>query len=513
MNSTHAVIATKLSDLGYTPSVKDLPALVAYAEEPESDDKLLLRALVRIGPNLSQACLPYLQTHARAAPLLLRAVGKSMRQTGSDLASLKRYFLPLLEATSARTRREAIVQLGKSCEVDTELEELLLAKLLAPHDDAEGRALTEALGKVGSHKAYEALHSAGAGRSAVIAARNAARGNACIAHEAPLPPDTLVAFRTRRGLERVLRTELRAVLNLLPEKTYPGLTLVRGLPSLAAALSLRTWVDIGLAHAEPRPNIADALRALAPGMTALTTGTATYRLDLPKMSRGALWAEVERLAQLSELKNDPKEALWELAIEPGVAVAVAWAKKLPDTRFSYRVADVPASSHPTIAAALAHVGGVEPGDVVWDPFVGAGLELAERAQRGPYAKLLGTDLSNDALTAARANLVHLAHVELRKGDALTFMPAAEHGRVTLILSNPPMGRRVRRDGDLADDLVHFVQHAANVLAVGGRLVWLSPFPEETAQAARRHGLDVESAFAVDLGGYDVELQRMVKRRA
>lgn len=504
----HSAILSKLSDLGYTPSVKDLPALVAYADEPESDDKLLLRALVRIGPNLAHACTPYLETHLRAAPLLLRAVGKSMRQTGSDAAALKRYFLPLLEANSPRTRREAIVQLGKSCEVDTELEDLLLAKLLAPHDDAERRALTEALGKVGSHKAYEALQRAGAGRSAVIAARNATRGNACIAHDAPLPPDTLVAFRTRRGLERVLRTELRAKLNILPEKTYPGLTLVRGIPTLAAALSMRTWVDIGLAHLAPRPNVADALRALAPAMGALTTGTATYRLDLPKMSRGALWAEVERLAELTELQNDPKEALWELAIEPGVAVAVAWAKAVPDTRFAYRVMDVPASSHPTIAAALAHIGGVQPDDVVWDPFVGAGLELAERAHLGPYARLIGTDLSNDALSAARANLVHLTNVDLRKSDALTHMP----GAVTLILSNPPMGRRVRRDGDLADDLVHFVQHASNVLAVGGRLVWLSPFPAETALAAKRYGLDVETAFAVDLGGYDVELQRIVKRR-
>lgn len=505
--SDHTAIRAKLADLGYTPSLKDLPALVAYADTPDADDKALLRALVRLGPALSKASLNYVETHLRAAPLLLRAAGKSMRQAGTDLGQLKLYFLPLLDAAAPRTRREAIVQLGKSCEVDAELEELLLKRLLTPHDDAERKALTEALGKVGSHKAYEALQTAGAGRSAVMAARNATRGNACILHESPLPAGALVAFRTRRGLERVLRTELRATLGLLPEKTYPGLTLVRGLPSLGAAMQLRTWVDVGLVVPEAGSKVGDALRLLEPLLCALTEGTPTYRLALPKMSRGALWSEVERLAQLSTLKNDPKEALWELAAEPGVSLVVAWAKRLDDARFAYRVADVPASSHPTIAAALAHMGGVRADDVVWDPFVGAGLELAERAQLGPYTQLIGTDLSNDALAAARANVAHLPRVELRKADALTHMPQG----VSLILSNPPMGRRVRRDGDLADDLVHFVQHASNVLVPGGRLVWLSPFPAETAQAARRFRLDLETAFAVDLGGYDVELQRMVKR--
>ena len=504
---THAAIRAKLADLGYTPSVRDVPALVAYAAEPDADDKAVLRALVRIGPALATAAATHVQTTPRVAPLLLRAIGKAGRQSGWKVAEVKRYFLPLLDSDEPRTRREAIVQLGKCCEVDAELEDLLLARLLNPHDDAERRALTDALGKVGSHKAYEALRASGHARGAVMASRNSARGDGGVALDVSLADSVLVAFRTRRGVERVLRTELRARFGLMPEKTYPGLLLVRGLVSLRAALELRTWVDVGIAHLAQRAELADALRALGPVLSAHSEGAATYRLDLPKASRGQLWAQVEKLATVSTLQNDPKAAVWELRSEPGLPLTVAWAKKIDDARFAYRVADVPASSHPTIAAALAHVGGADDGDKVWDPFVGAGLELAERARLGPYAKLMGTDLEHDALDAAEANLVGLRHLELNIGDSFRHDP----GPVHLIISNPPMGRRVRRDGDLAADLVGFLSHASKLLVPGGRLVWLSPFPEETAQAARARRLDLEMAFAVDLGGYDVELQRMIKR--
>jgi tRNA G10 N-methylase Trm11 len=79
--------------------------------------------------------------------------------------------------------------------------------------------------------------------------------------------------------------------------------------------------------------------------------------------------------------------------------------------------------------------------------------------------------------------------------------------VTLIISNPPMGRRVSRDGNLAPLLDAFLAHAASSLVVGGRLVWLSPFAERSAATARRLGLKVTRYEPVDLGGFPAELQR------
>jgi hypothetical protein len=66
---------------------------------------------------------------------------------------------------------------------------------------------------------------------------------------------------------------------------------------------------------------------------------------------------------------------------------------------------------------------------------------------------------------------------------------------------------VLRGEDLADLLDRFVDHAAHVLAPAGRLVWMSPLPQRTAARAKRAGLAVELRRAVDMGGFEAELQR------
>jgi len=79
--------------------------------------------------------------------------------------------------------------------------------------------------------------------------------------------------------------------------------------------------------------------------------------------------------------------------------------------------------------------------------------------------------------------------------------------VSLIISNPSMGRRVTRDGNLGGLLDAFLANAAPSLVPGGRLVWLSPFADRTAASARRLGLKVTRYEAVDLGGFSAELQK------
>ena len=78
----------------------------------------------------------------------------------------------------------------------------------------------------------------------------------------------------------------------------------------------------------------------------------------------------------------------------------------------------------TVAAALARAAGARSDDVVWDPFVGSGLELVERGLLGPYVRLLGTDLDLRALEVARSNLTQakLAAFELTQANALEHRP-------------------------------------------------------------------------------------------
>jgi 23S rRNA G2445 N2-methylase RlmL len=180
---------------------------------------------------------------------------------------------------------------------------------------------------------------------------------------------------------------------------------------------------------------------------------------------------------------------------------------LSDPRFEWRRGDVPAASHPTIAAALARVAGVEPADIVWDPFVGSGAELAERARLGPYRSLIGSDLDPRALGVARSNLDSVqVRARLEQADALLHSPQG----VTLVITNPPMGRRASRERGLAGDLDRFVTHVAFVLRAGGRLVWIAPWPRRTRVVAERAGLRLDWSQVVDMGGFAAEMQRWTK---
>jgi 23S rRNA G2445 N2-methylase RlmL len=184
--------------------------------------------------------------------------------------------------------------------------------------------------------------------------------------------------------------------------------------------------------------------------------------------------------------------------------------RFDDQRFAYRRGDVPAASHPTIAAALVRVAGVRADDLVWDPFVGSGVELCERALAGDYRALIGSDRDAAALEVARSNLAAAGavRVELHRLDARDRPPFK--ARPTLIITNPPLGRRVHRSSDLGELLDRFLDRAAEILAPGGRLVWISPFPERTARAATSHGLELFHSQLVDMGGFDAQLQAFRK---
>jgi tRNA G10 N-methylase Trm11 len=83
--------------------------------------------------------------------------------------------------------------------------------------------------------------------------------------------------------------------------------------------------------------------------------------------------------------------------------------------------------------------------------------------------------------------------------------------VSLILTNPPMGRRVARDGSLRGLLERFIERASLVLNPGGRLVWLSPLGARTERLLQRSGFAVTRVTTVDMGGFSAELELAQKR--
>jgi hypothetical protein len=455
---------------------------------------------------------------------LLSVVGRVAQSAPS--ASLTAVLLGALDDAHEAVRRSAIGALGKLAPPGLEARLLQLWPSAGP---AEKRALCEALGKVGGELSLALLTVAQrdedpelakrAERACLILARNAARHEpSAIELEAALLGPHTVWLRCRGGLAELLREEARAI--GAGELSGESGVRIQYAGTLAGLLGLRTALDVGIelaipddAHASSEARIARALgsaHALSV-LRAWTRGHPRFRLSFLGRGhqRASVWTIAKQVAQEHPfLRNDPRDSTWEVAVAADFRQLWLFPRAYVDPRFAYRERDVPAASHPTIAAALARVAGVRPDDVVWDPFVGSGLELAERALLGPYAELHGNDVEPAALEAARHNLTRAGFpaASLVLADARQQLVPG----VTLIITNPPMGRRVARDGHLGELLLAFLAHAAKQIRPGGRLIWLSPIPAKTRQQAAAHGLTVERVSNVDLGGFSAELQKITR---
>jgi tRNA G10 N-methylase Trm11 len=174
------------------------------------------------------------------------------------------------------------------------------------------------------------------------------------------------------------------------------------------------------------------------------------------------------------------------------------------------VGDIPAASHPPLAACLARLAGRVEGDIVWDPFCGSGLELIERALQGGVARCIGTDLSEDALATARANLdsavkdtsATLVCCDFRDHSTV---PDLRPGTVSLVVSNPPLGRRVPIP-DLSGLIADFFAASSSVLRKGGRLVFVNPVSVQP----RGLPLRLDRQQKIDLGGFHCRLEKYTK---
>jgi 23S rRNA G2445 N2-methylase RlmL len=524
-----ALLERCLREPGYTPPRAALPGLLEQLAAGEGEAASLERALARSGPGLIEPLLAALVSvgAGRARLLALAARLASTLEPAPERAALLGAVLRELSAPDPEVRKWAARALGKLGDAGAE------PALLAARADARGpvlNCLIDALAQTGGAHSLVALRALDAvepelarrrARATELIERRLTRPQvASIALDRELDRPQRLLLGCRAGLARLLADELRELglfhgdpALLPPQATEVELEHAGTLRSLLQArLAQRVAIRLPLRSDEQDPieRIAatlcgpDALSALA----AWTEGSARFRIAWSDGGhhRARAWALAQSVRRRSSaIANDSEGALWTARVRSDGTGPLELAPRLdPDPRFEYRVSEVPAASHPTIAAALARAAGVRAADVVWDPFVGSGLELVERARLGPFAELWGSDIDPRAIAAARANLdaAGLPTARLVQRSALEFAPEG----LSLVLTNPPMGRRVARDGSLAPLLEGFVRHAARALRPGGRLVWLSPLAAQTARAARGAGLAVREGPDVDLGGFSARLQ-------
>jgi len=524
-----ADLARRVADPGFTPSVRrlgELLDLLAQADEDvaKQSERAVLRIEAQYAARVTRETVERVRTADRPARgRLTRLAGRLAQEKRDPEGVALAWLLGALADADPKTRRTAARALGNVERSDAIASALADAFDRAPSDD-DRRALAVALGKMGGEAARSRLAGTDHGRASVIAERELARETPEAIdpgrrHEGPIR----IWFHTRSGLEDVLKDELGATFGKA-RFVAPGVVEAELDAPLAKALEIRTATHVGfpLASFDKGEDLAVDITAALESPAAMAIFRAftskpdgapiRFRIELARggHQRSVVWRVAERVRAGRELLNDPKASPWEVVVEdagPKLKMELV-PRGYRDERFVHRERLVPASSHPSIAAALARVAPRSKDDVVWDPFAGAGAELVERARLGPYARLIGTDIDPNAVEAARSNLERaaVANATVDEGDACGHAPEG----VTLILTNPPMGRRVHR-GSHVDLLERFVSHAARVLVPGGALVWLVPEPRRIRERAETAGLVVERAFTVDMGGFSAELAVYVKR--
>ncbi len=519
-----------VGDPGFTPSVRDLGALVEMLGREESS-RDAERAIARIGPTAVRELLElYAAATNEDKACMVRALGRFI-----DAPAVRAALLESLANPDPVTRRRAASALGHARGAD--VEDALLAAWSRDADPFMHRRIAEALGKAGTFRSLPTLREAAiapdpelgriAQRALAMVERTESRpdrGAIDLTKTASTP--VAIAFEVRRGLEEILLDELSAIPELSDvQRRQPGRVVAQLHGALEPLFAARTMLSFAFPlPPEPRHPGESADDAIARALSSdvargvlgtWTSGAVRYRLRWAdgRHRRAATWSAARAVGAASpHLINDPTASLWEFQVtqSPDRVDVVLAPRALDDPRFPWRREDVPAASHPTIAAALARIAGPYDEDVVWDPFVGSAGELIERARLGGVRALMGTDTDARALEAARRNLAAAGvQAHLEKADALVWR---EDG-VSLILTNPPMGRRASRTAGLAETLDRFVLHAADVLIPSGRLVWIAPWPARARAVAGRCGLTLDWASDVDMGGFDAQIQRFVKGSA
>ncbi len=517
MARTPGELATELARPGFTPGQRDAGAL---AELVAGDDDA---AAARAAPALASlgdagrraACDRFAAVaDAGAKARLVGALGLLARAGDREARAL---LVERMHDAEVRVRRAAATALGKLDGGD-DVRAALLARWDASDVPAdERRVLVEALGKLGGDDVVARLRALAPADDAELARRRdrallmADRGaqraaSSEIATDVAPPAPVSVRLGCKAGLAALLVEEL-AALGVKSRALVDREVEIELATPLSSLFASHLWATIAvrvpfvaggdLADALTRAITAPPVRGL---LRAWTRGPIRWRLGFASgHKRAVVWRVARDVTTAApELVNDPTATTWDILVADDHLELVP--RKLVDPRFAWRVAEVPAASHPSVAAALVWVAGVRDDDRVWDPFCGSGLELVERARRGSYRRLIGSDVDETALAAARANAAGLA-IELIRGDARSLAP----GPVDLVITNPPLGSRVQLDAValLADALPNLVAQ----LAPRGRLVWITPATRKTSPICEKLGLVRARHLPVDLGGVRGHLER------
>lgn len=458
---------------------------------------------------------------------VIRAVGTVVSACADDRlkATARDWLRGLLKDGEEKVRRYAAAALPKFASGASE-EAALLDALKGSTADRERRKIAQSLERVGGEAT---LKAAEAGATPEVSLRKVKAGVARRSGASAVRMDSAVCdgpgltvhLRCRKGLESFVADELVDSPFRMKELRAGCVVaeVLRGF-TLAEAHRLRCFDTIsfplGVIGDPSSPKAIVQLAELVASEASITLmrrmagESPRYRLAVP----GASARVLERIAETAYARtqavlNDPSAAEFSVDVlgSPSGAAVELRPRISPNPRMLYRIDAVDAASHPPLAACLARASLGAECPVVWDPFCGSGLELVERCLLGGVRRVIGTDIDPAAARMAETNFraAGLSGVEASFHACDFRAPPAAAGltpdSVSLIISNPPLGRRVRVP-DLHGLFSDLFGTSARLLRPGGLLVFVNPLRREPEGLP----LALQHRRTVDLGGYDCRLE-------
>ncbi len=474
---------------------------------------------------------------------VVRAVGTVFSESGSESEKreAREWLFRLLKDSQEKIRRYAMAALPK-IGADVREETALLDLLKQASSDREKESVAQTLGKIGG--AATLRNGLDQNFAPLDRTRQKVQGNLARAgnsgtvrfdRKLSTPEPIRIHLRCRSGLEPIVENEARDATGpgakFRDARSAHGFVAVSpcGAFSLADIYALRCFSEaslvLGAVESDGSDIPVEKLARVIASPDAIrifdtfSEGPIRYRLDFVSRGhqRAVVRALTDRVYQLCpRLINDSRGAPWTINIPhiaKGFSIELSPRGTL-DPRFQYRRRDIPAASHPPLAACMVRLAGPMANETAWDPFCGSGLELIERVLRGGVDRIFGTDLSSEAIAIAKENFaaanpgpVHpvFARCDFREhGKVAGLHP----GGISLVITNPPMGRRVPIPN--LDQLIAELFVAAEaVLKPGGRLVLANPLPVKP----RGMAFKLQFREKIDLGGFHCHLEKYVKRSA
>lgn len=197
------------------------------------------------------------------------------------------------------------------------------------------------------------------------------------------------------------------------------------------------------------------------------------------------------------LEEGTKE-IWVTHIKNRLVIAIRLTTKEKRQGY-YKTATVHGSLRPSVAYSMAMLAEIDSGKSVWDPFCGAGTIGCEISEHFKFKKLINSDISEEALSAAKENFLNLksykstkAKISFRKED---FFESQNYANV--IISNLPFGKQYETDTNFIPRFVEKIQTIKDLDTVMLLHPALFNIP----------GFQLVSKFKIDLLGHECYLQR------